>query len=61
MSQILLKSNNITWLGKANKYIENQWSLQKNWDNYEMIEKDGFDKKFLTEFDFVVGEIKASA
>ena len=61
MSQILLKSNNITRLGKANKYIENQWSLQKNWDNYEIIEKDGFDKKFLTEFDFVVGEIKASA
>ena len=61
MSQILLKSNNITWLGKAHKYIENQWSLQKNWDNYEIIEKDGFDKKFLTEFDFVVGEIKASA
>lgn len=61
MSQLLQTSDNITWLGKANKYIENQWVLQKNWDSYEMTQKDNFDKTFLTEFDFVVGEIKTEA
>jgi hypothetical protein len=60
MSQLLQTPDNITWLGKANKYIENQWSLQKNWDSYEMVQNKDFDNQFLTEFDFVVGEIKTS-
>lgn len=49
---------NVHWLGTANKYIENQWSLTKNWDKYEMNEKENFDNSFITEFDFVVKTIK---
>lgn len=49
---------NVSWLGFANKYIENQWVLQKNWDKYEMVEKSNFDKQFISEFDFVVDKIK---
>jgi len=54
----LLQSENVHWLSEANKYIENQWSLTKSWDKYEMVEKDNFDNSFISEFDFVVEAIK---
>lgn len=54
----LLQPENVHWLSEANKYIENQWSLTKSWDKYEMVEKDNFDNSFISEFDFVVETIK---
>ena len=60
MSELIMiqPTENVYWLGFANKYIENQWVLQKNWDKYEMVEKNNFDKSFISEFDFVVSKIK---
>ena len=57
-STLMMQPENTRWLGIANKYIENQWVLQKNWDKYEMVEKSNFDKQFISEFDFVVDKIK---
>lgn len=57
-STLIMQPENVNWLGFANKYIENQWVLQKNWDKYEMVEKSNFDKQFISEFDFVVDKIK---
>ena len=54
----MFRPENINWLGVANKYIENQWELKKKWGDYEMSEKDSFDKSFISEFNFVVDEIK---
>jgi hypothetical protein len=68
MSQILLVqdpttttddiSENILWLGLGNKYIENQWTLEKNWGKLEMVTKDNFDQSFINEYSFICKNMK---
>lgn len=48
---------NIPWLGQGNKYIENQWTIIKNWDKLEMKEKDNFDQSFISEYSFICQNI----
>lgn len=50
------ETENVKWLGMANKYIENQWKPVKNWNGYELEKKfsdDGFEK----ELDFICSSI----
>tara|TARA_B110000438_G_scaffold3908_1_gene3923 strand:+ start:15979 stop:16164 length:186 start_codon:yes stop_codon:yes gene_type:complete len=57
---LIMQPENVNWLAIANKYIENQWELQKmKWsDQMEMVERKNFDKSFISEFDFLVDKIK---
>jgi len=59
MSQILqvqteFMPENIKWLGLGNKYLENQYDSVDNWGDKGLVDKVDSDKKFLTEYDFVL-------
>ena len=57
MSQILqteFMPENIQWLGQGNKYLENQYDAVDNWGEKGLVEKVDSDKKFLTEYNFVL-------
>ena len=59
MSQILevqteFMPENIQWLGLGNKYLENQYDSVDNWGEKGLVDKVDSDKKFLTEYDFVL-------
>jgi len=59
MSQILeaqteFMPENIQWLGLGNKYLENQYDSVDNWGDKGLVDKVDSDKKFLTEYDFVL-------
>ena len=59
MSQILeaqteFMPENIQWLGLGNKYLENQYDSVDNWGEKGLVDKVDSDKKFLTEYNFVL-------
>ena len=57
MSQILqteFMPENIRWLGQGNKYLENQYDAVDNWGEKGLVDKVDSDKKFLTEYNFVL-------
>ena len=57
MSQILqteFMPENIQWLGLGNKYLENQYDTVDNWGEKGLVDKVDSDKKFLTEYNFVL-------
>jgi len=57
MSQILqteFMPENIQWLGQGNKYLENQYDAVDNWGEKGLVDKVDSDKKFLTEYNFVL-------
>ena len=59
MSQILqaqteFMPENIKWLGLGNKYLENQYDSVDNWGEKGLVDKVDSDKKFLTEYNFVL-------
>lgn len=37
----------------ANKYLENQYDIVKNWGNFELTKKESYDEAFAKEFDFI--------
>jgi hypothetical protein len=45
---------NIQWLGQGNKYLENQYDAVDNWGEKGLVDKVDSDKKFLTEYNFVL-------
>ncbi len=59
MSQILqaqteFMPENIKWLGLGNKYLEHQYDAVDNWGEKGLVDKVDSDKKFLTEYNFVL-------
>jgi len=59
MSQILqaqteFMPENIKWLGLGNKYLENQYDFVDDWGEKGLVDKVDSDKKFLTEYNFVL-------
>ena len=57
MSQILqteFMPENIKWLGLGNKYLENQYDTVDDWGKKGLVDKVDSDKKFLTEYNFVL-------
>ena len=59
MSQILqaqteFMPENIKWLGLGNKYLENQYDSVDDWGEKGLVDKVDSDKKFLTEYNFVL-------
>ena len=57
MSQILqteFMPENVQWLGQGNKYLENQYDAVDNWGEKGLVDKVDSDKKFLTEYNFVL-------
>ena len=59
MSQILqaqteFMPENIKWLGLGNKYLENQYDTVDDWGEKGLVDKVDSDKKFLTEYNFVL-------
>ena len=69
MSQILMPqivtlveddtlTENVRWLGQSNKYIERQWMNEvKDFGEVQLIQKDNFDKSFISEYSFIVKHI----